>query len=102
MQPLFHILPDLTWRAVVGEYVPDSLEAEGFIHFSFREQVHATRHKHYAGVPELVVLEVDPERLDDPVRIEDTYGSGEEFPHLYGPLPTVAVVAVHPIEDFTA
>ncbi|NEE12995.1 DUF952 domain-containing protein, partial [Streptomyces sp. SID7499] len=39
---------------------------------------------------------VDPARLADPVRYEAMKPGGEEFPHLYGPLPVGAVVEVRP------
>ncbi|MDT0426000.1 DUF952 domain-containing protein, partial [Streptomyces evansiae] len=48
------------------------------------------------GGRDLVVLVVDPARLTDPVRYEAMKPGGEEFPHLYGPLPVEAVVEVRP------
>ena len=36
----------------------------------------------------------DPGRLGCPVRIESLDGGAEQFPHIYGPLPTAAVVDV--------
>ena len=40
------------------------------------------------------MLELDPDRLGSPLIVE-AVASGEEFPHLYGPLPVAAVTAVH-------
>ena len=42
---------------------------------------------------ELVAVEVDPMRLDVPIRVEDSYGSGTAFPHAYGPVPVTAATA---------
>ncbi len=39
---------------------------------------------------------MDPARLDVPLRYEAMPPDGEEFPHLYGPVPVEAVVAVEP------
>ena len=78
-------------RSTIGR----SLADEGFIHCSFEHQVAATAERFYAGRDDVVVLHVDPDRLDHEVRVEDLVGSGEAFPHLYGPLPVEAVVAVH-------
>jgi uncharacterized protein (DUF952 family) len=97
MQPLFHIVDPTVWAATQGEYRPASLAEEGFIHFSFAHQVTGVANERYHDIPALQVLEIDPALLADEVRVEDSYGKGVAFPHLYGPLPTSAVVAVHPL-----
>ena len=72
-------------------------DAEGFVHFSFAEQLEGTRTAHYADLSddELVLLELDVAALDLPVVVEP--GRGELFPHLFAPLP-VAEVVVHPAD----
>ena len=47
----------------------------------------------YADLDELVLLEIDRERLDVEVVDESPTGdpADEHFPHLYGPLPVAAV-----------
>ncbi|MEV7449874.1 DUF952 domain-containing protein [Streptomyces nigra] len=74
-----------------------TLQEEGFIHCSTRAQlpkVAAFLYGTYDGPDDLVVLVVDPERLDVPLRYEAVEPGGEEFPHVYGPLPVGAVVDV--------
>ena len=74
-----------------------TLQEEGFIHCSTRAQlpkVAAFLYGTYDGPDHLVVLVVDPERLDVPLRYEAVEPGGEEFPHVYGPLPAGAVVDV--------
>jgi uncharacterized protein (DUF952 family) len=95
---LFHIVAADDWAAAQqpGEYRATSLQDEGFIHCSYDEQVAATLRRHYPDVHGLVVLELDPARIAVPVRVEDSYSSGAAFPHIYGPVPTAAAVAVHP------
>ncbi len=47
----------------------------------------------------MLLLYVDPDRLGAPVRWEPGVPTDPEsmlFPHLYGPLPTAAVVEVRP------
>jgi 2-haloacid dehalogenase len=69
-------------------------DSEGFVHFSFAEQIDGTRTAHYADLSdaELVLLELDVAALDLPVVVEP--GRDELFPHLFAPLP-VADVVVH-------
>ncbi|KUL69914.1 MULTISPECIES: DUF952 domain-containing protein [unclassified Streptomyces] len=74
-----------------------TLQEEGFIHCSTRAQLPAVAaflYGSYDGSDDLVVLVVDPERLDVPLRYEAVKPGGEEFPHVYGPLPVSAVVDV--------
>jgi len=94
---IFHIVAEPDWRAACaqGSYRPPSLEQEGFVHFSYRDQVARTANARFAGRTDLLVVEVDPGRLADPVVDEDLYGSDEEFPHVYGAIPTTAAVAEH-------
>lgn len=99
-QRLFHLVDPAVWAAAerAGTYHPASLAAEGFIHLSFLDQVAGSANRHYRDAEELVVVEVDAAMIGEQVRIEDSYGSGTSFPHLYGPLPASAVIEVHLIE----
>ena len=49
--------------------------------------------KYFAGQRDLVLLAVDPERLGERLRWEESRG-GELFPHLYGPLDLDHVISV--------
>jgi uncharacterized protein (DUF952 family)/GNAT superfamily N-acetyltransferase len=98
---LLHLIEPAGWRAALSEGAvrPPSLEAAGFVHLSTPEQVHVPAERLYPGRRDLVLLVVDPARLTDPVRVEDGVPadpSGLQFPHLYGPLPVTAVIAVVP------
>jgi uncharacterized protein (DUF952 family) len=96
-EALFHIVDRSVWAraAAAGEYRPPSLAEEGFVHFSFAGQVAATANARYRHADDLCVVEIDPSRVPHDVRVEDSYGSGTEFPHVYGPIPVAAAVAVH-------
>lgn len=95
-QPVYHITPLAEWRSAhqAGVYTADSLNAEGFIHCSTREQVLGVADSLYTGQNGLVLLEIDTDRLAAPLKFEDTYGHGALFPHIYGPLNLDAVVRV--------
>jgi len=96
-----HLLEPARWRAALAEGAvrPPSLDSVGFLHLSRPDQVHLPAGYLFPGRRDLVLLVVDPARLTDPVRWEP--GDPEDpssmrFPHLYGPLPVTAVVAVVP------
>jgi uncharacterized protein (DUF952 family) len=91
---IYHWCPSRDWSANDQAYRAESLTEEGFIHFSFRAQVERTATDLNQGDSGLVLLCVDETGL--PVVIEDSYGIGEEFPHLYAALPAFAVVAAVP------
>ncbi len=94
---ILHICSRTDWEHAlqVGEYRAASLETEGFIHTSRPEQVVGVANRYYRGVAGLVVLWIDPARLQahwqsDPV--------GDDFyPHIYGPLNLEAVMRVTPL-----
>jgi len=94
---IFHIVTEPDWRGACahGDYRPPSLEQEGFVHFSYRDQVARTANARFSGRTDLLVVEVDPARLELPVVDEDLYGADEKFPHVYGAIPTTAAVAEH-------
>ncbi len=97
---LLHIaLPD-DWTAAraAGEYRVSTrgktLDDEGFIHCSYPRQVEGVANRYYGDVVELMLLHLDPDLIEAEVRIEPASEGGEElFPHVYGPIPTAAVVA---------
>jgi uncharacterized protein (DUF952 family)/lysophospholipase L1-like esterase len=94
--PIFHIVAPSAWPET-GEYRPASLAQEGFVHFSFADQVDGSANAFYRDEPELMVIEVDPLRLAPEIRVEDSYGGGTQFPHVYGPIPVSAPRATHPL-----
>ncbi len=97
MEPIFHITTAAAWEAAraAGAYAADSLATEGFIHLSTRAQVLMVADNLFRGETGLVLLAVDPARLEAELRYDEV-APGQRFPHLYGPLNLDAVVAVHP------
>ena len=77
------------------------LEEEGFVHCSTPGQLAGVLGRYYADHDrDLVLLTIDPDRLASPLvwEVGDPV-TGEEFPHVYGPLTPDAVVAtrvLHP------
>jgi uncharacterized protein (DUF952 family) len=90
---IYKILPASLWRTAQEEGVfrgaPVDL-ADGYIHFSTREQVAETAAKHFAAQSDLVLLEIDAAVFGDALKWEPSRG-GALFPHLYGDLELSAV-----------
>jgi len=94
---LYHITSETEAHtaAQAGEYTPAAFDREGFIHCSYAHQVNATLDRIFRGRTDMVVLEIDPEKLGCRVIDENLEGGSELFPHVYGRLRMAAVVKVH-------
>ena len=98
MRRIYHLVPRAAWeQAPAGPYEADSLKTEGFIHCSNADQVAWAANRFYADQPELVVLTIDADALGGLLRDEDA-GTGERFPHIYGPIDWSAIVEARPLE----
>lgn len=93
---ILHIASDRDWAARRETYAPTGWESEGFVHCSDETQLVRTANRVFSGRRDLVLLEIDPARISAEVIWEDTSGSGENFPHIYGPIEADAVVSAVP------
>jgi glutathione S-transferase len=98
---IYHLAVRAEWEAAgAGDYrrstLGASLEDVGFIHCSYAHQVPTIAGLVYRGRDDVVLLEIDPGRLDADVRVEPAHG--DEYPHIYGPLPVDAVLSTHDLE----
>ena len=98
MTSLFHITEQVSWDQAQtnGVYTAPSLETEGFIHLSSRDQVIGTANRFYQGQLGLVLLEIESDRLQEKLQYDSVPGHGT-FPHLYGPLNLDAVIRTLPL-----
>jgi uncharacterized protein (DUF952 family) len=69
---------------------------DGFIHFSSGPQLRATAERYFRGQERLILVAADAAMLGEALKWEVSRG-GENFPHLYGPLPMSAIVWTKPI-----
>ena len=84
---LYHIVRNVAWEKSLnkGIYKPESLEKEGFIHFSTKEQLLQSATLFFKEDTELVVLEVPAKRMKAHLKWEEA--GGGLFPHYYAKLP---------------
>ena len=93
---ILHITTPALWEDAqrAGSYAADSLASEGFIHCSEPSQLDWVLERHFRGRSGLIVLQVDPSKVGAEIRYENLEGGTQLFPHVYGPIPCAAVVAV--------
>lgn len=97
---IYHFITttDLARFVTDNQLRPESLETEGFIHCSLREQFLERVNYLAPYSEEMELLEIDESRLGAEVRMEASSGSEVEYPHVYGPIPMAAVVAQYHLE----
>ena len=99
MTSIYKILSADLWQQALslGEFhgAPVDL-ADGFIHFSFADQVQETAQKHFFGQNNLLLLTVATDDLGPALKLETSRG-GALFPHLYGPLAITSVSRAAPL-----
>ncbi|MDX1618793.1 MAG: DUF952 domain-containing protein [Balneolaceae bacterium] len=104
---IFHLVPENEWKSGLnaGQYSPESLEEEGFIHCSTGDQVQKVANLHFREATGLMLIVIDRASLEPTLKYE---ASGEQeqekYPHIYGPLNIDAIIdkiKLEPEEDGT-
>jgi uncharacterized protein (DUF952 family) len=99
---IYHIAEAGDWEQAQrdGQYTTStrgvSLAEQGFIHASQPAQVALVANAYYQGVPDLILLTIDTERVGSPIRYEPVPGQDRPYPHIYGPLNPDAVIETRP------
>lgn len=106
MSIIYHISNAATWSnsQAQGFHTAPSLESEGFIHLSKKEQVLRVANRIYTGQTGLILLCVDTEKVQAELKYEAPVhpdpnkpvpvSEDELFPHIYGKLNLEAVVRI--------
>jgi uncharacterized protein (DUF952 family) len=97
MTSIFHITTRSEYEAALVErsYVPKGFDRDGFVHCSYVNQLIPVANYNFRGQTGLVLLEIDRAEVGAMVVDENLEGGDRLFPHIYGHLPTSAVVKVH-------
>ncbi len=96
MPIIFHIAECGAWDDAQARqrYRPEMFPGEGFIHCSTAGQVLQVANTRFRGRRDLLLLSIDTEKVAAEIRYENLEGGQQLFPHIYGELPTEAVVRV--------
>ena len=101
---IYHITSRANWdeAQTSGRYCAPSLESEGFIHCSTRDQVLGVANEFYRGQTDLMLLCIDESLLRTPLAWEapahpkssraEQSADDSVFPHIYGVLNLDAVI----------
>jgi uncharacterized protein (DUF952 family) len=98
---LLHMCTTADWEAAraAGALTPPSLAEAGFVHLSTPEQVALPANRLFHGRSDVLLLVLDPARIDVEIRWEPGVPGDPEsmrFPHAYGKIPTTAVLKTLP------
>lgn len=93
---IFHIIKSGEWQKAKtdGVYHPQSLDKEGFIHASTKDQVIPTANRRYVGQKNLLLLLIDSNKIVPEIKFEYSKGTKEAHPHIYGELNLDAIEGV--------
>ena len=98
MTDIFKIVPRKEWDATGEHYLGSAHDrADGFLHFSTAPQLGETLRRYYAGQDDLILVAVDAGKFGGALKWEHSSSRGEDFPHLFAPLPRSAVLWARPI-----
>ncbi|MFT6070838.1 MAG: hypothetical protein ACJAT2_000601 [Bacteriovoracaceae bacterium] len=93
---IFHIVSKKEWEKArkKGQYEPESLSKEGFIHCSKTDQLLSVANSFYKAQKDLIILRINIEKVKAEIKLEpplEAPMSGLLFPHIYGALEIEAV-----------
>lgn len=96
---IYHIVSPEIWEHIKegGEYVPESMATEGFVHCSFAYQVDDVLERYYASRSSVVVLEIETELLTARL-VEEASTNDDVYPHVYGTIDPDAITSAESIE----
>lgn len=90
---IYHIVTPENWEKFKDEtaYEAESLETEGFIHCSYRNQLEGVLERYYKNQSKVTLLHINPHLLDAKLVAERSTG-GDVYPHIYGKINRTAIV----------
>jgi uncharacterized protein (DUF952 family) len=90
---LYHIARLEEFRVLKsrGSYIPTQFPQDGFIHCSTKEQVVPVANNWFKNSADLVLLEIDEQKLMAEVKYENLEGGQDMYPHIYGEIQFSAI-----------
>ena len=96
---IYHIADRSTWHPDEQYYEHPSLQQEGFIHTSRREQLLPTFERYFPGKGQYVLLEINSLKLTSALKYEHVGDRNQTFPHIYGKINKESVLSAIKFKD---
>lgn len=92
---IYHVVTPEVWEKFKDEYEyeAESLQAEGFIHCSYRNQLEDVLERYYKNVSRVFILHINPHLLTSELVAENSTNR-EVYPHIYGKINRSSIVNV--------
>jgi uncharacterized protein (DUF952 family) len=92
---IYHIVLPEVWEKFKDEYEyeAESLQTEGFIHCSYRNQLDEVLERYYKNAGKVLILHINPHHLKSKMVAEPSTNR-EIYPHIYGKINKSAIVNV--------
>ena len=92
------VRPDI-WELAqkTHQFFERTLANEGFIHACHWHQLDRVANAYFQDTQDLVIVEIDPAKVQPPIRWEESASTGEVYPHIYGILNISATTEVQRI-----
>lgn len=93
---IYHLITPDVWAVFESQpaYTHPSLQTEGFIHCSRKEQIDGVVERFFEGIPQIQLLHIDEDKLTSPLLYEPATDVADTFPHIFGPINREAIVAI--------
>ena len=93
---IFHITHPETWRTAKDDkfYSSDTLSEIGFIHCCGKDQIEFVLDQWFFEWKNLILLEIEIDKLSSRLVFENLEGGNELFPHVYGPVDLDAIITI--------
>lgn len=94
---IYHITSKGIWEKAKQDavYYHPTIAEVGFIHCSTKEQTVSTLNRKFKGVKDLLLLEINSEKIKAKIVYEDLNNRGEKHPHIYGGIPIKAIIKIY-------
>jgi len=96
---IYHLALKKSWKKQLkeGYYKPDSLHKQGFIHASSWKQIRATYNRHFSRPNQLLIIVIDPLKVNSEIKYEISSEGDQLYPHIFGPLNQNAISKIETV-----